>query len=266
MRRWIMVGLWGLLSASTVSGATTYNFEDGQLRGDPTSMRVAPRIIQEGSNHFMRITGSRGDCESLPDALCPPRNRSTVKMTQHWHDMPGVTPANRTQSYRVKMRPNVAHGVIFELFQGGDGGEGGYGNRNGTGPVVIFVRNGHNIWGRANYANETQATEWNCGSVPSGSWITLGIDAVWSHDPGVGRIEAFCGGRSVRTITGRSVMLGEGSNRLPMLKVGMYGDNATGQVDVDDIQVGAGAGGGGPVDPPVVIRLQPPTNFRVEQR
>jgi hypothetical protein len=41
-----------LVPLASVHGQTTvnYNFEDGVLRGDPTSMKVPPKIITENGN------------------------------------------------------------------------------------------------------------------------------------------------------------------------------------------------------------------------
>ena len=65
-----------LVPLASVHGQTTvnYNFEDGVVRGSPTSMKVPPKIITENGNKFMRITGSKGDCQALPSSLCPTWN------------------------------------------------------------------------------------------------------------------------------------------------------------------------------------------------
>ena len=58
----------GSLSLAAVHGQTTvhYDFEDGRMRGTAVPMKVPPKMLTEGGNTFMRITGSRGDCQASP--------------------------------------------------------------------------------------------------------------------------------------------------------------------------------------------------------
>jgi len=258
-----------------VATATTITFEDGSCHcNGATSMAVPPKILSEGGNHFLRITGSAGDDDGLPQGMVDEKNRSTVNFTKPSYSMPFLTAANAAQSYQAKMRfwdNSGTDGSVFELFQ--DGPEkGGYGTKDGQGPVVRFFRSNGRVWGVANYANETKWDKFDLGTIPAGSWHTYGVHAVWSHVPSQGRIEILLDGVVRKRITGRDSNLGPTANRLPALKLGLYGAHATGKIDVDDVQFEAGSGGLDdpplslpPVLPPVV-QLPPPRNFRVEQR
>jgi Malectin domain/Polysaccharide lyase len=239
------------LASVHAQATVNYNFEDGVLRGDPTSMKVPPKIITENGNKFMRITGSTGDCESIPADLCPPRNRSTVRFTSSYMSMPILSDSNRRQTYSADIRFHGDAGIdgsVFELFQGAPGGEGGYGNVNGTGPVVRFWRAHGHVYFHALYANETKRDVIDLGAIRAGAWHNYRVKAVWSHNPREGRLEVYVDGKLKKTITGRDVNLGPDSNRLPMLKLGLYGDHATGSIDVDNVK--AGPSGGGDSTPP----------------
>jgi len=256
----LMSAPW-LSDVSSVQAQTNvnYDFEDGLLRGDPTKMQVPPKIVSENGNEFMRITGSAADKEAVPKKH-PNRNRSTVRFTSPYSSMPIISEANRRQTYSAAMRfhdNTGTDGVVFELFQGAPGGEKGYGNRNGTGPVVIFWRSDGHVFFRANYANETKWDAVDLGSIPAGSWHTYTVKAVWSHDPSEGRIEVYLDGKLRKTIAGRDSMLGPQSNSLPMLKLGLYGDHAVGVIDVDNVQALPS------ISPTPRVALRAPTNVRV---
>jgi hypothetical protein len=151
--------------------------------------------------------------------------------------MPSITASNMRQTYSAAIRfrrIDAKSGMNFELFQ--NGGGSGYGVPDGKGPVIISTRNssGHGVFG-ANYANETKRTHVDIGYVAIGAWHTYTIKAVGSHDPSQGRLEFYRDGQLKGTITGRDVNLGPTSNRLPPLKLGMYGDYATGVIDMDNV-------------------------------
>ena len=74
------------------------------------------------------------------------------------------------------------------------------------------------------------------------TWHTYTVKAVWSHNPSEGRLEFYLDGKLKRTITGRDVNLGPNSNRLPTMKLGMYGDYAVGVIDVDNVKAGPSSG------------------------
>ena len=141
-----------------------------------------------------------------------------------------MTSANMRQTYSVDMRfhgNTGTDGKVLSLFQ--DGPEtGGYGTKDGQGGVFNFRRNNGRVTAYALYANNTKDTWVDLGPVPAGTWHTYKIVAVWSHDPTVGRIEVYLDGHRKMLVTGRDVNLGPTSNRIPALKLGFYGDDATG--------------------------------------
>ena len=53
-----LLGALCLLPFAPAQAQTTvnYSFEDGLLRGDPTAMKVPPKILTENGDHFIRIT------------------------------------------------------------------------------------------------------------------------------------------------------------------------------------------------------------------
>jgi Polysaccharide lyase len=235
------VCLWvGLVAAQS---AVMYDFEDGRVRGASTSMQVPPKILTESNNQFMRITGSQGDCGSMPRNLCPPRNRSTVRFTSGAGSMPTISTSTMRQTYSAKIRFHENRGIdgsVFELFQAAPGGES-YGKRNGSGPVVRLWRAHGKVSFTALYANETKQTR-VVRTVNAGAWHTYTVNAVWSHDPAVGRLEFLLDGTRVMLVTGRDVNLGPASNRIPEMKMGLYGDNAVGFIDVDNVVAGPSGG------------------------
>jgi polysaccharide lyase-like protein len=260
----LMGAMW-LVPLASVHAQTTvnYNFEDGVMRGTPTKMKVPPKILTETGNNFMRITGSTGDCQAIPSNLCPPRNRSTVWFTSHFSSMPLITSANMRQTYSADIRfhdDTGTDGVVFELFQDGPQ-EGGYGTADGQGPVVIFWRKNGRVAGRANYVKGSQLAfnNFDLGTVRSGTWHNYKVVAVWSHDPSQGRIEVYFDGQLKLRVTGRDANLDSTSNRIPALKLGLYGDYAVGRIDVDDVKAGPSTGS----SPAPSVALSAPTNVRL---
>jgi Polysaccharide lyase len=261
----LAIVLLSLLSASVLaeSAMLSLDFEDGQMpSGHQTQMAVPPKLVTEGDNTFLRITGSPSDKESIPSGY-PDRNRSTVEFTSPAPNMPLLNDSNERQTYSAKIRfkdNSGTDGVVLELFQDGPAASAAYGSRDGKGPVVICWRTDGHVWCRANYANETKWDTVDLGYIPAGSWHTYRVKAVWSHDPSEGRIEISLDGVLKRKITGRDVNLGSTSNRLPSLKLGLYGDDAVGVIDVDEVTITEGGGSGSLPSPPL---LPPPTNLRV---
>lgn len=230
-----VVLLSGSLQAQT---AIDYTFEDRRLRGDPTAMVVAPKIITSLGNSYMRITGSAADKENIP-VTQPDRNRSTVEFTQNAKVMPYLTDVNRRQTYSAKLRFSSntgSNGVIFEMFQSAPN-SGTYGTRDSNGPVFICWRVTGQVSCRANYDNETRWTAVNLGRIAAGVWQTFRLNAVWSHDPRVGRLELLVNGTRRLLVTGRGTNLGPQAKKLPMMKLGLYGDHALGHLDVDSLSV-----------------------------
>jgi Polysaccharide lyase len=257
----LMGAMW-LVPTASVHGQTTvnYSFEDGVMRGDPTAMKVPPKILTESGNEFMRTTGSTGNCESVPSNLCPPRNRSTVRFTSSYSSMPLLSASNASQTYsaRIRFHDNTgSDGVVFELYQNAPVGSTPYGTPDGKGPVFICWRDDGKVSCRANYANETKWDSFALGSIPAGTWHTYMVKAVWSHDPSKGRIEFYLDGVLKKRITGRDVNLGPASDRLPEMKLGMYGDYAVGAIDVDNVKAGPSSTSSN------TVALSTPTNVRV---
>jgi hypothetical protein len=241
-----LVGL-ALASMAQAQTAVNYDFQDGLLRGTFTSMKVQPVILTEtNGNKYMRITGSVGDCQSIPSDQCPEKNRSLVRFTSHHSEMPLLSNSNMRQTYSYRMRFNRTgdnQGINMQLFQHAPGGEGGYGTSNGTGPVAWHYRKtppAHDTVRMENlYSNETKRDFVDAGSiVPStGLWYKFKVVAVWSHDPSIARLEFWFQDVLKKTITGRDVNLGPESNRLPAMQLGLYGLDALGTIDVDDVRI-----------------------------
>jgi hypothetical protein len=258
-----LMGAAWLLPPAPVHAQTTvnYDFEDGVMRGTPTRMKVPPKIITENGNKFMRITGSTGDCQSVPSSKCPPRNRSTVAFTSHASSMPLITSANMRQTYSARIRfhdDTGSDGYVFELFQDSPDSET-YGAHNGTGPVARFRRIDGHVYAQLLYDNENKQNYIDLGAIKSGTFHTYGFKAVWSHDPSVGRLEVYLDGKLKKTITGRDVNLGPRSNRLPMMKLGLYGDYAVGRIDVDNVKAGPSSSS----SPAPSVALSGPANVQL---
>jgi hypothetical protein len=240
---WLIIGLGCACVPSAAAHAQSVvheDFEDGTYSGSRTSMRVPPRIMEENGNTFLRITGSPGDKQSIP-AQYPHRTRSTVTVTSSYGSMPTITSANMRQTYsysaRLRIGAHCPKGCsVFELYQGAPGGEGSYGTPNGTGPSARFkVNNGRSQF-ETRYRNESKIDVYDLG-VSAGSWHTYTLEAVWSHSPSLGRFNIYVDGQLKRTIAGRDVNMGPATNRLSMVKFGLYGDRATGVIDIDDIHI-----------------------------
>jgi hypothetical protein len=215
------------------------DFEDGAYTGVPTTMRVPPQILEESGNTFLRITGSREDKDFIPPSESD-RNRSTIRFTDHHKDMPVLTEANRRQIYQADLRvnANTSSATIFELFQHADAddpdgdGDEPYGERNGIGPTARFK--GGKFYNC--YNNEHTCDRYSF-PITQGVWQRYTVKALWSYDPSIARLEVYRDNVLIHTITGKPTNLGPNSNRLPELKLGLYGDNATGTIDVDNIRV-----------------------------
>jgi hypothetical protein len=249
----LMCAVWlGLSTPAHAQTVVNENFEDGQYSAVKTAMKVPPKILEEQGNKFLRITGSAGDCSSVPKDLCDAgRNRSYLTWTSHYTQMPLRTDANMRQTYSMRARFTTtpgstgSDGKFWELYVFAPGGET-YGQKNGTGPNFVLWRGPVGVRqstakgaveGYAPFDNERQFTFFPLGSVSQGTWHTYKLDAVWSHNPSVGRMDIYIDGQLKRTISGRDIFLGPTSERLPMVRTGHYGDYAHGQLDVDDIKV-----------------------------
>jgi Polysaccharide lyase len=250
------------LASAHAQTVVNEDFEDGKYSGDATSMKVPPSILEENGNKFLRITGSQGDCESIPADMCPEKNRSTIVFTDHYSDMPPISESTQRQTYTAALRigascPNGCS--VFEMYQYAPGGEGSYGTQNGTGPAARFiVKNGRSYF-ETRYNNETKVDQYDLG-VSASSWHTYTLKANWSHDPKISRFDVYVDGNLKKTISGRDVNLGPESSRIPMVKFGLYSYNCVGTADVNDIHINPTDGG--PVPEPVVS-VSTPTNLRL---
>lgn len=258
----LMCAGW-LVPLAAVHAQTTVNedFEDGQYKGSASSMKVPPKILTENGNKFLRITGSKSDCQAVPSSKCPPRNRSTVTFTSHFNSMPLLTSTNMRQTYSAKLRTdtNTPYGSLFELFQAQEGGpDGGYGTQDGQGPAARFIVKNGRVLFETQYQNSTKVDQYDLG-VSARSWHTYTLKAVWSHDPSLGRFDVYLDGNLKKTIKGRDVNLGPKSNRLPMMKLGLYGDYATGVIDVDNVKAGPSSSS----SPAPSVALSAPTSVRL---
>ena len=96
------------------------------------------------------------------------------------------------------------------------------------------------------------------GVIAIGAWHTYTVKAVWSHDPSQGRLEFYVDGKLKGKVTGRDVNLGPKSNRLPEMKLGLYGDYAVGVIDVDNVKANPSSGGNGGSSPAPSVSISAP--------
>jgi len=226
------------------------NFQDKVLPNRPYDSafvaKTKPQILTENGNSFLRITGAYGDNSNVtPDAAHAKRVRSTLFMTETSTKMPVLTDDNKTQYYSADIRFNdnldpstVVDNNFMELYQYADSESETYGAKNGIGPTARFSResNGH-VYFENNYANETKQKKVDLGYYAPGEFNNFGLKAVWSNDPNEALFEVYVNGELKQTLTGLPSNLGPNSNRLPGLKFGLYGDNAVGSIDLDNVEV-----------------------------
>jgi hypothetical protein len=214
----VLIAAW-LFSSTPAHAQSVVNedVEDGKYSGDLTSMKVPPKIMTEGSNNFLRITGSTEDRDSLDycEADCPNRNRSMVTFTSSYNSMPLITSTNMRQTYSADIRlyddlPSGGWASIFELFQNG----------KNISPPIRFIREKGHIYVQEMWDQREKGAYTDLGPVSAGTWHNYTIKAVWSHDLDVGRLKVYIDGKIKRTISGRDVNLGPDSNRLPLVKLG----------------------------------------------
>jgi hypothetical protein len=264
--RLILVLLCLLASWSSLFAQTTANvtMEDGQYPdGHETSMAVKPRLVTEGGNTFFRLTGSADDKSSLdylgddPEPPWDRMNRSTKNFTGWFTEMPRITDANRHQFYRADLRLNTpCQGCsIFELWQAGPGGAHPpnlirflYG-RVGRSDGHVYLHLVASEFGSDRY--------WDLGAISKYSWHNYALKVYWHPDPSRQRTEAYLDGRLRAVATGHDMDFWEGMSSLdlPMVKLGLYGIDAVGTNDMDNIYI---APHGGPAPPPSDSGSPPP--------
>ncbi len=239
-------------TAPNVNGQTLINttFEDGKLpdrQYDSAFVaKVKPQLLNENGNNFMRITAQYGDNSNT--VVTNPRHvkrvRSTVYLTESGTYMPQLTNANKKQFYSVDVRfhddPSIksgdrVDGNFMEFFQIADGESEDYGKKNGIGPAARFSReeDGH-VYFENNYDNETKQKKVDLGYFPEDEWHNFGVNAVWSNNANEAKFEIYVDGQLKTTINDLPSNLGPNSNHLPGVKFGLYGDNAIGQIDIDN--------------------------------
>jgi Polysaccharide lyase len=247
-----------------------FGFDDGEIRGSCTRMTVKPKIVAEGGRTFLRIVGSPKDKSAIPPALTK-RNRSTIQFTSNYRSMSKLTDANREQTYRIDLRvvPNHPsfggdsrnskwrYASIWEFYQYADGQRENYSRRNGIGPACRFLwrQDNHMIF-EHRYNDEETIEHYDLGYVEPGSWHTYGLDATWSYDPRVGKYDVYMDGELRFKVRGKPTNLGPKSSRIPMVKVGLYGDYAIGTVDVDNLRCN-------PANQVVPAKPRAPVNLRL---
>jgi hypothetical protein len=181
-----------------------------------------------------------------------------VGFTSHYNSMPLLTSTNMRQTYSAKLRTNTNtnYASIFEFFQAQAGGpDGGYGTPDGQGPAARFIIKNGRVFFETWYQNGTKVDQYDLG-VSARSWHTYMLKAVWSHDPSLGRFDVYLDGTLKKTIKGRDVNLGPKSNRLPEMKLGLYGNYATGVIDVDNVKAVPSSSS----SPAPSVALSAPTN------
>jgi len=255
-----------LASAHAATTVVNEDFEDGRYSGSASSMQVRPKIMTAGSNNFLRITGSAGDNDSLCINCADPwnaenMNRSVIWVTSSYGSMPRLSDANERQTYSAALRINDNNRQgnyvsLFEFFQAGN--YAGYGAGDGQGPAARFIRKNGRVYFENRYQNESKIATRDLGAIPSGTWHNYMLKAVWSHSANEGRLEVYLDGKLKHTISGRDVNLGPGSYGLPGVKFGLYGLNAVGSLDVDNIRINPTGG-----QPAPSVAISVPTNVRV---
>lgn len=254
---------WGVWAEALVT-SFYWDFEDGVLSRwtGRTSMAVPPKLILEDGNYFMRITKSVTDCDSIPAEDCGTRSRTTVSLTESSANMPLISDANNRQTYSARVRydnNSGARGDTFELTMRGTLPETYSATNNGTGPVTRLWRVDGDVQYRINYDNQSKVqsvTE----SIPAGQWHTYTVKAVWSANPAIGRVEWSRDGVVKNLRLGNS-LLGDDSNRIPQMKVGMYSNNIPAGSTVDYDNLAAYPTDAGAPDPPGTETPTPTTRY-----
>lgn len=227
---------------------TNTTFEDGKLPNRPYDSafvaRIKPQLLSENGNHFMRITSNYGDNSNTP---ATPKYKKRVRATTYLTEttgthMPVLTADNNRQFYSVDIRfyDNFVKGLpvnsnFMEFFQHADAEQESYGKKNGIGPAARFHRDQNkHVYFDNNYNNETKQERIDLGYFPENEWHNFAVKAIWSPRPTEGLFEVYVDGKLKAVLKGNPSNLGPLSSRLPGVKFGLYGDNATGTIDVDN--------------------------------
>ena len=242
----------GARMAETHRLTAEYDFEEGVLPDLTYSETQTPAQIlaDPDSDNYLRLTSEYGDQQFIPEEYTE-RVRSTVYFTEHYTKMPEITATNLSQSYisDVRFHPySVEDGLkirnnFFELYQRSDTTPAsGYGDQaSDDGPVARFRQKEDGEvtfhWLAKNDEGVKVRNQASLGTFETDRFYNFRLDATWSRDTSVGRFEVFIDGVSVLVLEDLPTNMGPTSNRLPAFKAGLYGDNAVGAIDFDNVQV-----------------------------
>lgn len=228
-----------------------HDFEDGVFDLDRNPNSLVPTRIDTDpdGNSYLRIEANYGDQDWIPSRF-EDRVRSFVWATERHHNMDPLTEDNALQSYSADIRFHGYDGArgpvrnqFFELFQtSSTNPENSYGDKSGdTGPNIRFTHLEDGTV-RVSYTTKdaSNTTVWNSevlGTFQNDTFYNFRIDAVWSHDPAEGRYDVYVDDELRLTIENIATNVGPTADLLPSLKLGLYGDNAVGVVDVDNVEI-----------------------------
>jgi len=256
----LMGAVW-LVPLASAHAATIVNedFEDGQYTGKKSSMKVPPKIMEENGNKFLRITGSSSDKDGLGycNGDCPNRNRSSIDFTQEVSL--SNLPKNWTYSADIRILNLNPKALEVNPIAVNVNTSAGYcGNRIQVfGPNSSYTSKlpGHYYFDRR-LKPSTGSFNVDLGAYNISQWHTVKIDAVFSTDPKVGRMNISIDGKLKKTWTGNTHPTCGWLT--PVSVFGLYGDYSTGIVDVDNIHINPTGSQFAPS-----VALSAPTNVRV---
>jgi len=236
---------------SSASGKveTQLDFENGKYPDVlPETKEPAKIMTDANGNKFLRFTANYGDQQAIPSQY-KDRVRATMYMAGgHW-TMPEVNNSNKSMSYSAdirfiddKTRKGYYNNSFFELFQGSDKYKSnGYGASDSpSGPPVKFIRkdNGHVCLQTTqdNGDGKLKCKQYDLGYFASGEFHNFRLDATW--DKQNGGYKVYVDGKEKLDLKGICTYYNpKKSNLVPAMKCGLYGGNAVGSVDVDNVKI-----------------------------
>lgn len=244
-------------SSNDDSSDKTINFEDGKFPSATPSTKEPAEILEENGNKFLRLTANYGDQEGIsPGSKYPNRVRATMFMTKDHLNMPQIDSTNHEMSYSANIRfiddkskKGNSYTSFFELFQASSEHKPGSSNKykygddnNPEGPVARFIRDS-----KGNVSLETQTKGspkmYNIGNFPANKFYNFKIVADWSTTPDKGSYKVYVtdeNGKEKQALDleGITTCYWPGkTDLLPAMKCGLYGTNAVGSVDVDNVEI-----------------------------
>jgi len=222
----------------------TYNtVQIEKISGGHKDSYGTPKIMNENNDKFLRMTANNGDHYGTSGI------RSTVSVTPVHQSMLPINNSNKHQSYSADVRfvdnlqrnSGASTNHFMEFFQGSDRSAGSSGPNSATGPAARFVRreNGHVYFEKTqNGSNGLQSRDYDLGSYGGANQFhNYKLDAIWSDDNN-GAFRVYVDGQPKLNLERISTYYNPGkSNLLPEMKVGLYGGNAVGSVDMKNVQV-----------------------------